>query len=97
MIVTEIKIVGAEVRALVCSGSRLRTTDSAYISCAYTIANVLIIKPGPFNPDILLRQPVSTDEPSFTTPNIIAAAYFASLRLNFILDWESSTLYVAYD
>lgn len=122
--VIEINVVGTEVRALVCRGSRLRTTDPVHISCTYTTASALITKPRPVNPDILLKQPgnitsppdpkpqwmfsfyhlpmVSTDEPSFAISKIIAAskvaaAYFASLGPNFILDWEKSTLYVAYD
>ncbi|KAF9324406.1 hypothetical protein BGZ91_002967 [Linnemannia elongata] len=124
MVVIEMRVVETEVRALVCSGSRLRTIDPVHISCAYTTANVLITKPRPVNPDILHRQPgnmtsptvskpqfmfsfyhlllVSTDEPSFAIPKIIgaskvAAAYFANVGPNFILDWERSTLYVAYN
>ncbi|OAQ35491.1 hypothetical protein K457DRAFT_1814379 [Linnemannia elongata AG-77] len=124
MVVIEMKVVETEVRALVCSGSRLRTIDPVHISCAYTTANVLITKPRPVNPDILHRQPgnmtsptvskpqfmfsfyhlllVSTDEPLFAIPKIIgaskvAAAYFANVGPNFILDWERSTLYVAYN
>ncbi|KAG0310991.1 hypothetical protein BGZ97_012169 [Linnemannia gamsii] len=42
------------------------------------------------------------NKPSFAIPKIlnsssIAAAYMASLGQNFIMDWEASTLYVAYE
>lgn len=124
IIVMEIKVIGTEVRALICDSSRLSPTAPAHISCDYTITSVLITKPQPLNPDILQRLPykdihlagnktrtllsfyhlpmVSTDEISFAIPKIInastvAAAYFASLGPNFVLDWERSTLYVAYD
>ncbi|KAK3833777.1 MAG: hypothetical protein JOS17DRAFT_56663 [Linnemannia elongata] len=123
-IVIEIKNVDTEVCALVCSGSRLRTTDPVHISCTYTVTSALITKPRPVNRNILLMQPanitsppdhkpqwmfsfyhlpiVSTDEPSFAIPSIIAASkaaadYFASLGPNFILDWERSKLYIAFD
>ncbi|OAQ35495.1 hypothetical protein K457DRAFT_13408 [Linnemannia elongata AG-77] len=124
VLVMEVKVMGTEVSALMCVGSKLDGVPR--IVCVYGVAHSTITKPRPSNPDITKLFPenrnssvnplasvmmrlshlptvtVGMEKPKFAIPKIlnsssIAADYFASLGQNYILDWESSMLYVAYD
>ncbi|KAF9148823.1 hypothetical protein BG015_009420, partial [Linnemannia schmuckeri] len=76
IVVIVLEITGTEVRALICSGSRLRTTDPAHISCTYTIASALITNPRPIYLDILLRQPGNTTSPAIPKSQAIFSFYY---------------------
>ncbi|KAG0047796.1 hypothetical protein BGZ89_004803, partial [Linnemannia elongata] len=121
VLVMEVKIVGAEVSALMCVGSK--PDGEPRIVCVYAVAHSTITKARPLNPDITQLFPkgissittpgsvmmslshlpaVGMSTPTFAIPKVlksssIAADYFASLGQNYILDWEGSMLYVAYD
>ncbi|KAF9300315.1 hypothetical protein BGZ91_009845, partial [Linnemannia elongata] len=121
VLVMEVKVMGTEVSALMCVGSKL--DGEPRIVCVYAVAHSKITKPRPSNPDITQLFPkgissittpgsvmmslshlpaVGMSTPTFAIRKIlnsssIASAYFASLGQNYILDWESSMLYIAYD
>ncbi|OAQ22777.1 hypothetical protein K457DRAFT_143190 [Linnemannia elongata AG-77] len=122
VLVMEVKIMGAEVLALMCIGSKQDGEDR--IVCVYAVVHSTITKSRPWNPDIpqvfpkkglssvlspgfvmmsLSHLPiVGMDKPIFAIPKIlrsssIAAAYFTNLGHNYMLDWEGSKLYIAYD
>ncbi|KAK3833781.1 MAG: hypothetical protein JOS17DRAFT_739331 [Linnemannia elongata] len=122
VLVMEVKIVGTEVSALMCIGSK--HDGEPRIVCVYGVAHSTITKSRPLNPGItqlfpnngnssvaplasvmisLSHLPIfGMNTPTFAIPKIlkspsIAAAYIASLGQNFILDWEGSMLYIAYD
>ncbi|KAK3833779.1 MAG: hypothetical protein JOS17DRAFT_739328 [Linnemannia elongata] len=122
VLVIEVKIVGTEVSALTCVGSK--QDGEPRIVCVYSVAHSAITKSRPLNLGITQRFPkngissvaplasimislshlptVGIDKPIFEIPKIlqspsITADYFASLGQNFILDWEGSMLYIAYD
>ncbi|KAF8949543.1 hypothetical protein BGZ52_005658 [Haplosporangium bisporale] len=124
MVVMEVKIVGTQATALICVGSKQPGSVVAQINCAYTIANTLITKPRPLNPDIaqiVSNKNLSTDFPmagvmmtlthlplvsestsSYALSKIfnasaVAVTYLANLGQNVIMDWDSSTMYIAYD
>ncbi|OAQ35497.1 hypothetical protein K457DRAFT_13410 [Linnemannia elongata AG-77] len=121
VLVMEVKVMGTEVSALMCVGSKL--DGEPRIVCVYAVAHSTITKPRPSNPDITQLFPkgissittpgsvmmslshlpaVGMSTPTFAIPKIlnsssIASAYFASLGQNYIMDWEGSMLYIAYD
>lgn len=124
MVVMEVKIVGAQLTALICVGSKQPRSMVPQINCAYTISNTLITKPRPLNPDIaqivsnknlstdfplistmmtLTHVPlVSENTPSYALSKIlnassVAVTYMACLGQNVIMDWDGSTMYIAYD
>ncbi|KAG0327031.1 hypothetical protein BGZ99_008481 [Dissophora globulifera] len=124
MAVMEAKVVGTQVTTLICIGSKQPGSVVPQINCAYTIANTLITKPRPLNPDIaqiVSNKNLSTDSPmasimmtlthlplvsestsSYALSKIlnasaIAVTYLANLGQNVIMDWDSSTIFVAYD
>ncbi|KAK5797208.1 hypothetical protein F5H01DRAFT_358830 [Linnemannia elongata] len=122
VLIMEVKIIGTEVLALMCVGSK--QDGEPHIVCVYAVVHSTITKFRPLNPDIpqvfpkkglssvlspgfvmmsLSHLPiVGMDKPLFAIPKIlqspsIAAAYFANLGQSYILDWEGSKLYIAYD
>ncbi|KAF9135010.1 hypothetical protein BGW39_005102 [Mortierella sp. 14UC] len=124
IVVMEVKVVGTQVTALTCVGSKQPGSKILQINCAYTIANILITKPRPMNLDIaqalsnknystnfpfastlmtLTHLPlVSESTPSYAMTKIfdassVAATYLAYLGQNFVMDWDGSTMYIAYD
>ncbi|KAK3842348.1 MAG: hypothetical protein J3R72DRAFT_443507 [Linnemannia gamsii] len=124
MVVMDVKIVGTQVTALICIGSKQPGSVVPHINCAYTISNTLITKPRPLNPDIaqiVSNKNLSTDFPlvstmmtmthlplvSESTPSYalskifnassVAVTYLANLGQNVIMDWDGSTMYIAYD
>ncbi|KAF9201733.1 hypothetical protein BGZ59_002533, partial [Podila verticillata] len=124
MVVMEVKIVGTQATALICVGSKQPGSVVPQINCAYTIANTLITKPRPLNPDIaqiVSNKNLSTDFPKASTmmtlthlplvsestssyalskifnASAVAVTYLANLGQNVIMDWDGSTMYIAYD
>ncbi|KAG0061315.1 hypothetical protein BGZ89_011567 [Linnemannia elongata] len=124
VLVMEVKVMGTEVSALMCVGSKLDGVPR--IECVYGVAHSTITKTRPSNPDITQLFPengnlsvtpqasimislshlpsvtVGMEKPTFAILKIlksssIAADYFASLGQNYILYWEGSMLYIAYD
>lgn len=120
--VMEVKIMGTEVSALICVGSK--QDGEPRLVCVYTVVHSTITKSRSLNPDITQLLPkegispvlspgsimmslshlptVGMDKPTYAIPKIlkspsIVATYFASLGQNYILDWEGSMLYIAYD
>ncbi|KAG0366318.1 hypothetical protein BGX24_003766, partial [Mortierella sp. AD032] len=124
MVIVEVKVVGAQLTALICVGSKQPGNTVPNIMCAYTISNTLITKPRPLDPDIaqmMSKKNLTTDSslistmmtlnhvplvsentPSYAVSKILNASsvvvtYVAYLGQNFIMDWDSSTMYIAYD
>ncbi|KAG0065709.1 hypothetical protein BGZ90_001686, partial [Linnemannia elongata] len=124
VLVMEVKVMGTEVSALMCVGTKLDGVPR--IVCVYGVAHSKITKTRPSNPDItqlflengnlsvtphasimmslshLPSVTVGIEKPTFAISKIlksssIAADYFASLGQDYILYWEGSMLYIAYD
>ncbi|KAF8943117.1 hypothetical protein BGZ47_005782 [Haplosporangium gracile] len=121
----EIKISGAELKVLICIGSRQSLSELPHINCGYTITNTLITKARPmdrgiarrllnkgYNPSIAgvtimmtlhhLPSVSRYNKPSFNFTKVLNASsegadYIASLGHSFVVDWDASILYIAFD
>ncbi|KAG0280094.1 hypothetical protein BGZ95_011318 [Linnemannia exigua] len=106
--VMEVKISGTEITALICAGSRQDITEARAmdpdISRLLTnkglnpaVTNTTMIKALHHLPSIPPGK-----SPVFSIPKVLNASwmvsdYFASLSQSFVVDWDESVLFVAFD